>query len=111
MFDSISRVGLMMFTAFLASAPLLAQQAASEPPAGPGLELIQRSCISCHDIYMITTKRKTPQQWAEVMDLMAARGAEVTPEEMQVIEEYLSQNFSAAATGSAANPQQATSKQ
>ncbi len=22
-----------------------------KPPAGPGLELIQRSCISCHDIY------------------------------------------------------------
>jgi len=45
---------------------------------------------------MITTKRKTPEQWAEVMDLMAARGAEVTPEEMQIIEEYLSQHFSAA---------------
>lgn len=89
-------IKLAMLASILASVPLRAEQAPNEPPAGPGLELIQRSCISCHDIYMITSKRKTPQQWAEVMDLMAARGAEVTPEEMQVIEEYLSQNFSAA---------------
>jgi hypothetical protein len=91
---SIRRAGLTVFAAIFASAPLGAEQAPGEPPAGPGLELIQRSCISCHDIYMITTKRKTPQQWTEVMDLMAARGAEVTPEEMQVIEDYLAQNFS-----------------
>jgi mono/diheme cytochrome c family protein len=111
MFRSTSRARLTIFAATFASVPLLAEQASSEPPAGPGLELIQRSCISCHDIYMITTKRKTPQQWADVMDLMAARGAEVTPEEMQIIEEYLSQNFSAAATGSAAIQQQPASKQ
>lgn len=90
------RIELAVFASFFVSVSLGAEQTPSEPPAGPGLELIQRSCISCHDIYMITTKRKTPQQWAEVMDLMAARGAEVTPEEMQIIEAYLSQNFSAA---------------
>ncbi|MFC4312326.1 hypothetical protein ACFPN2_24805 [Steroidobacter flavus] len=86
---------ITILASILASMPLRAEQAPGEPPAGPGLELIQRSCISCHDIYMITTKRKTPQQWAEVMDLMSARGAEVTPEEMQIIEKYLSQNFPA----------------
>jgi len=89
------RAGLAIFASLFAGMPLWAEQAPGEPPAGPGLELIQRSCISCHDIYMITTKRKTPQQWADVMDLMAARGAEISPDEMQVIEEYLSQNFSA----------------
>lgn len=78
----------------LASVPLLAQQTSSEPPPGPGLELIQRSCISCHDIYMITSKRKTPDEWATTLDVMATRGAEITPDEMQIIEEYLSQHFS-----------------
>lgn len=111
MFGSKGRARLIIFASLLASVPLRAEQAPSEPPAGPGLDLIQRSCISCHDIYMITTKRKTPQQWADVMDLMAARGAEVTPEEMQIIEEYLSQNFSVAATESAATQQQAASQQ
>jgi hypothetical protein len=103
-------IKLAMLTSIFATVPLGAQQPSSEPPAGPGLELIQRSCISCHDIYMITSKRKTPEQWAEVMDLMAARGAEVTPEEMQLIEEYLSKNFAAPGTGSAATQHESASK-
>jgi mono/diheme cytochrome c family protein len=110
MFLSSNPTRLAILASIFASVPLWAEQAPNEPPAGPGLELIQRSCISCHDIYMITTKRKTPEQWAEVMDLMAARGAEVTPEEMQIIEAYLSQNFSAADTGSAATQHQSASK-
>ncbi len=82
---------IAVLTATIAT-PLLAQSPA-EPPPGEGLELIQRSCINCHDIYMITTKRKTPQEWAMTLGVMADRGADVTPEEMQVIEQYLSQNF------------------
>jgi hypothetical protein len=42
---------------------------------------------------MITSKRKTPQEWAALLGVMVDRGADVTPEEMQVIEEYLSQHF------------------
>ena len=83
--------------AALASAPLFAQQPASDPPPGPGLELIQAACVGCHDISMITSKRKTHEEWAATIGLMADRGAEVTPEEMQIIEDYLSQNFSKSA--------------
>jgi len=87
--------------AALASAPLFAQQAASDPPPGPGLELIQSSCVGCHDISMITSKRKTREEWSATIGLMADRGAEVTPEEMQIIEDYLSQNFSKSAAEAA----------
>lgn len=92
---------LPLALAGLGAAPLLAQQAAGDPPPGEGLEIIQRACINCHDIYMITTKRKTPDEWAAIVGVMADRGAEVTPEEMQIIEEYLSKNF---ASGSGAAP-------
>ena len=85
----------------LAGVPLWAQQAPGEPPPGPGLEIIERSCVGCHDIYMITTKHKSRDEWATTIELMAARGAEITPEEMQIIEEYLAQNFSKEAAGSA----------
>jgi hypothetical protein len=87
----------------LATVPLWAQQTPGELPPGPGLELIQRSCVGCHDIYMITTKHKSREDWATTIEMMAARGAEVTPEEMQIIEEYLSQNFSKDAAGSVAS--------
>lgn len=86
--------GLSIFVSSMSvSEPLTPAQASIAPP-GPGLELIQRSCVGCHDIYMITSKRKTPEQWATTVGLMADRGAEITPDEMQIIEEYLAQNFS-----------------
>jgi hypothetical protein len=88
------RGGVLIF----ASLPLLAQPTPSEPPPGEGLELIQRSCINCHDISIITAKRKTRDEWAQILGVMADRGAEVTPDEMQIIEEYLSRNFSDGAT-------------
>jgi hypothetical protein len=85
--------GISIGISIFAGMAISAQQAPSDPPPGEGLDLIQRSCVSCHDIYMITTKRKTPQEWATIVGLMADRGADVTPEEMRVIEDYLSQNF------------------
>lgn len=85
---------LTVVISMFAIVSLSAAQSPADPPAGPGLDLVKRSCVNCHDIYMIIAKRKTPDQWAQTMELMAARGAEVTPEEMQVIEEYLSRNFS-----------------
>jgi hypothetical protein len=76
-----------------------AQQSASgEPPPGVGLELIQRSCVSCHDLYTIIQKRRTPAEWADTLGLMADRGAEVTPDEMKVIEDYLAHNFAPRST-------------
>lgn len=92
---------IAVLTATIAT-PLLAQ-APDAPPPGEGLELIERSCINCHDIYMITSKRKTPQEWAATLGVMVDRGADVTPEEMQVIEEYLSQHYAADAANANAH--------
>jgi len=72
----------------LAMASPVAEAGPDAPPPGPGLDLIQRSCINCHDIYMITAKRKTPQEWANIVGLMADRGAEVTPDEIEIIEKF-----------------------
>ncbi len=93
--------GLLMLVSSLSISEPLTANPSAEPPPGPGLELIQRSCVGCHDIYMITTKRKTPEQWATTVGLMADRGAEITPDEMQIIEDYLSQNFSTSASAAA----------
>jgi hypothetical protein len=78
---------------------LAAQQSASaDAPPGAGLELIQRSCVSCHDLYTIIQKRRTPTEWANTLGLMADRGAEVTPDEMKVIQDYLAHNFAPRST-------------
>jgi hypothetical protein len=91
-------VGLMLVvvrTGICADAvPGAAQTPAPPVPAGPGRDLIERSCVNCHDIYMIVGTRRAPRDWGEIVSRMADRGAEVTPEELQVIEEYLVANFS-----------------
>jgi hypothetical protein len=80
-------------------AALSAEQSTSaEAPPGAGLELIQRSCVGCHDLYTIIQKRKTPAEWADTLGLMADRGAEVTPDEMKVIQDYLAHNFARRST-------------
>jgi hypothetical protein len=43
---------------------------------------------------MVIGKRKTPEEWATTVGMMADRGAEVTPDEMKIIEDYLARNFS-----------------
>lgn len=74
--------------------------AADDPPPGPGLDLIKQKCVACHPIAMITSKRKTPEDWATTVDTMAGRGAEVSPEEMDVITQYLSKAYSASTPSS-----------
>jgi mono/diheme cytochrome c family protein len=93
MFGWKTWITLIASILIVAGAAVSAQQAPSDPPPGEGLDLIQRSCVSCHDIYMITTKRKTREEWSTIVGLMADRGADVTPEEMQIIADYLSKNF------------------
>jgi hypothetical protein len=98
---------LLVRTGICADAPPSASQTPAAPaaPAGPGRDLIERSCVNCHDIYMIVATRRAPREWAEIVGRMADRGAEVTPEELQVIEEYLVANFSAGAPKASASPE------
>ena len=90
--------GCTVGLAMCAALSFAGEPASNDPPPGPGLDLIKGSCVSCHDIYMITSKRKTPDEWAALVGLMADRGAEVTPEEMDVIAEYLARNYSSDAS-------------
>lgn len=58
-------------------------------PPGPGLDLINERCVSCHTVSMITSRPKDAAGWATTLQQMASRGAEVSPEEMAVIIDYL----------------------
>jgi quinoprotein glucose dehydrogenase len=73
-------------------APSAAQE--DTAPTAPATELIQRSCVSCHDLATITTRRKSPDDWAATVGRMADRGAAVTPPQMQVIIDYLARTYS-----------------
>ena len=76
------------------------------PPPGAGFDLINQRCVFCHNTVQIFSQRKTPEAWAATVEQMANRGAELSPEEMKTIEDYLAKNY-----GAPAQPPAATSPQ
>lgn len=76
------------------------------PPPGAGLDLINQRCVFCHNTVQIFSQHKTPEAWAATVEQMANRGAELSPEEMKTIEEYLAKNYGAPAQPPAAAPPQ-----
>jgi competence protein ComEA len=62
-------------------------------PPGEGKPIVERMCSSCHALKVATSKRASPEQWAQLVDQMVSRGAEGTDEEVQTVVEYLSKNF------------------
>jgi cytochrome c5 len=92
----------LMGRAVATEAQTVAPAGAVAQPPGPGLDLINQRCIYCHSTAQIFSARKTPQEWAETVQKMADRGAEVSPEEQQVMVAYLAKNF--ASDGHSSSP-------
>ena len=64
-----------------------------ELPDGPGKDKIMEACTACHAITEITTHRRPKAQWAETMDLMIGRGAQVSDGDYPAVLEYLGTHF------------------
>jgi len=80
--------------AVVASGSAAGAGAQADPPPGPGLDLITQHCISCHPATQIfAAPRRTSLEWSKTVKRMAARGAEVTPEELRTISDYLGGHF------------------
>ena len=62
-------------------------------PPGEGKPIVERMCGSCHALKVVTSKRASPEQWAQLVDQMVSRGAEGTDEEIETVVEYLAKNF------------------
>jgi mono/diheme cytochrome c family protein len=71
-------------------------------PPGPGKAILQRMCVGCHRLDVVTSKRATPDNWASTVQLMVSRGADGTDDEIDVLTKYLSTSFPAAKDDKAA---------
>lgn len=80
------------------AAPAAAPTASSALPPGPGREVVLRVCSACHSPDIITTERHDAQGWAEVVQLMASRGANASEDEFNTIIDYLARSFPASST-------------
>jgi cytochrome c5 len=63
---------------------------------GEGRDIVQARCTVCHAANMITARFRTSQQWADVVDQMVNKGAQVSDEDYPVIIAYLTRSYGVA---------------
>lgn len=62
-------------------------------PEGPGKELVEVICSSCHDTVRITTKHWSKKEWAGKVLEMLQEEPDVTQAERDRIVDYLAKSF------------------
>ena len=67
--------------------------AAQAFPDGPGKEILEKKCSTCHAPEQVTTFGRSAEEWHEVVVNMIDLGAEVNEEETRVLVEYLVKNW------------------
>jgi cytochrome c5 len=73
---------------------LLAQDKPQDPlPEGDGKKLVVKLCTDCHGVEQIVAKKRTKEEWDDVISDMIQKGAEGKGEEFDAIVAYLTKNF------------------
>jgi len=62
-------------------------------PEGGARNLVVATCTQCHSLGPIVLQRKTAKQWTTTVRDMIARGAQIAPDEIQPICDYLTKSF------------------
>jgi hypothetical protein len=62
-------------------------------PAGPLQEKAAAACLSCHEARIIVQQRLSKAAWTRGIDKMAKWGAEVDPQDRDLLIDYFSANF------------------
>jgi cytochrome c5 len=63
------------------------------PPALDGQALLQDRCTRCHDLGRVEQTRKTADGWRTTVERMVGKGADLSPEEQEVLIQYLAQTY------------------
>ena len=62
-------------------------------PEGAGKPEVAKVCGGCHDAEIVLAHLQTPAEWADTLQNMAQLGAEATPQEWRLIEQYIDSNL------------------
>lgn len=58
-----------------------------------GATLLEQRCSVCHPSARPKSKQKTPEQWDATVTRMMGKGAKLSPEEKQLLVDYLSKTY------------------
>jgi virginiamycin B lyase len=91
---TIPTAALLAFCAMSAAA---AQDAKSAPPAdlpeGAAKSVVAAQCIGCHDLSRILNANHSAAEWRNVVNMMVAAGARLSPAEKDAVARYLIESF------------------
>src|ERR1051326_4580323 len=59
-------------------------------PDGKGKDTVVRLCSDCHAARVVSTARKTPDQWLQTVETMADKGINASDDDFGAVVEYLS---------------------
>jgi quinoprotein glucose dehydrogenase len=62
-------------------------------PSGPGRDTTVRVCSGCHSPAVAASQHLSPQEWYDLVQVMAGRGAVATDAEFNQITAYLAKSF------------------
>ncbi len=65
----------------------------TEAPAQDGALLLETRCSTCHTADRAKQSTKTADEWAETVDRMIGKGAQLTDAEKTTLVEYLTENY------------------
>jgi DNA uptake protein ComE-like DNA-binding protein len=87
---------LLIATSLLALAPVHAQSEKTKDegwsdllPPGDARQSVMESCTSCHNLKVVVLARKNRTEWGKAVNDMVQRGAQLFPEEIEPITNYL----------------------
>ncbi len=68
-------------------------QEGSALPDGPGRAIFVGNCSACHSMEMPMTMRQSEAEWNATISTMVAYGAQITPQEQEILVKYAAQHF------------------
>jgi competence protein ComEA len=84
---------------------------ADDLPDGKGKDLILRACVGCHKAGEIAVYRFTKDEYHTIVYRMGDRGAQATRAELDVIADYLFENFPKIEDATKINVNKATARE
>src|SRR5579862_6480904 len=58
-------------------------------PDGPAKEILNTACTECHDLQMVVGTGYDKQEWGLTLERMITAGANVTPDQIPMLTDYL----------------------
>ena len=98
-----SRTGMWMWATLALATMTFAAVQEAQLPDGPGKQILQTACTSCHGLDGVVRLHLDKAGWEGVVASMVSNGAQVDQKDFPVLIDYLAKNFGNAPAGQQAS--------